>query len=179
MPASGRKAVFLDRDGVINRMIFSRGKPRAPYKVEDLEYFPGVRKALSQLKSAGFYLVVVTNQPDVTRGWQSLESVEAINRKVISELGIDAVRVCYHDTPDNCECRKPRPGLLLQAARELDLAVENSYMIGDRYSDIAAGRAAGCTSILVGGGASGELKKPLPDAEVLNLSEAAGWILSR
>src|SRR5437899_2684085 len=114
-----RRAVFLDRDGVINRANVRGGKPYPPDTLEQLEILPGVPEALERLRRAGFLNVVVTNQPDVGSGKQRREVVEAMHARLLKNLQIDAVKVCYHTDADACECRKPRPGMLLEAAREL------------------------------------------------------------
>src|SRR5262249_6712786 len=108
-------AVFLDRDGVINRAVIREGRPYAPERPEDLEILPGVSNALARLKSAGFALILVTNQPDVARRQQSRETVEAMHARLADALPLDEFRVCYHDDADGCACRKPQPGLLTRA----------------------------------------------------------------
>src|SRR5580692_12883999 len=107
-------AAFLDRDGVLNQAVVRHGKPYPPASVEEMQILPGVRDALDRLKAAGYRLVVVTNQPDVARGLQRRETVEAINAALMARLPIDEFRVCYHDDADACDCRKPKPGLLLR-----------------------------------------------------------------
>src|SRR5256885_55628 len=109
---SRKPAVFLDRDGVINRTHVIDGVPHPPQSVEQCEVLPGVPEALAMLKAAGLPLIVVTNQPDVARGSQTQQAVEAINDCLRSQLPIDAVYVCYHDNADRCDCRKPKPGML-------------------------------------------------------------------
>lgn len=180
MPAlkEKRRAVFIDRDGVINRTHFRDGKPRAPSTLEDFEYLPGVEEAIRTLREAGFLTIVVTNQPDVARGWQSRDVVEAMNRKVLDELQVDAVEVCYHDNIDDCLCRKPRPGMLTRSAESWEIDLGRSFMVGDRMSDIAAGSAAGCVSILVEP-SDADRDAPEPAARVSSLLEAARWILAR
>ena len=169
------KAIFLDRDGVINKTIFRDGKPRAPYIMEDFALFEGVIEAIALFKDAGFKTIIVTNQPDVSRGWVSRESVEMINSKVQELLEVDSIQVCYHDKKDNCQCRKPKPGMLLQGGSEFNIDFSASYMIGDRYSDVEAGQLAGCQSILVGvGDEQGTVKDPVK--KVGSLIEAAKWI---
>lgn len=147
-----RKAIFLDRDGVLNKTIFKMGKPRAPYSLQEFELFPGVVEATQKLKQAGFLLIVVTNQPDVARGWVSLESVHAVNGKLKELINFDDIKICFHDSKDACNCRKPKPGMLLESAREHEIDLKNSFMIGDRYSDVEAGLSAGCKTILIGDG---------------------------
>lgn len=170
-----RKAVFLDRDGVINRTIFRDGKPRAPSRLEEFEFFPGVHEAVAQMRDAGFLIVVVTNQPDVVRGWQKHEVVEAMNALVLEQLKVDAVKVCYHDDHHGCVCRKPLPGLLEEAALELGINLSLSFMVGDRQGDIEAGRAAGCRACIF---VNDELPDQfIPDAHVISLKEAAEWIV--
>lgn len=169
------KAIFLDRDGVINKTIFRDGKPRAPYIMEDFALFEGVIEAIALFKDAGFKTIIVTNQPDVSRGWVSRESVEMINSKIQELLEVDSIQVCYHDKKDNCQCRKPKPGMILQGGNEFNIDLSASYMIGDRYSDVEAGHRAGCKSILVGeGDEQGDVKGPV--RKVDSLIEAAKWI---
>jgi D-glycero-D-manno-heptose 1,7-bisphosphate phosphatase len=166
--------VFLDRDGVINRAIVRDGKLYPPASLAELEILPGVRAALDRLRAAGWACVVVTNQPDVARGTQSREVVEAINGRLAAALPIDEVRVCYHDDDDRCGCRKPQPGLLTRAP-EYD--VPASVMVGDRWRDIEAGRRAGVrTTILVESGGAEPCEVP-PDVRVPSLVEAVRAIL--
>lgn len=174
MPRS--RAVFLDRDGVINRAVVRAGKPHPPASVDELELLPGVPEALARLKAAGYSLVVVTNQPDIARGATTAGAVEAIHARLRATLPIDEIRVCPHDDADGCACRKPKPGLLLRPPRH-DLAA--SVMVGDRWRDIEAGRAAGCgVTILVDYGYD-EAPAAEPTARVGSLAEAADWLLAR
>ena len=175
---TSRRAVFLDRDGVINRAFIRNGLPYGPDVPEELEILPGVREALARLREAGFRLVVVTNQPDVARGTRRREAVEDINAVLAAALPLDEIRVCYHDDRDNCACRKPKPGLLEDAARAAGLDLSRSFMVGDRWRDVDAGRNAGCITVFVDGDYS-ERRPDSPDATVRSLPEAADWILSR
>lgn len=168
------RAVFLDRDGVLNRAEVRGGKPYPPKSAAAVEVFPDAAAALSRLKSAGYRLVVVTNQPDVARGDQRREVVDAINRKLAAELPLDEVRVCYHDDADCCGCRKPSPGLLLQAPVP-DLS--QSVIVGDRWRDIQAGRRAGLRAAILIDRGYDEMSVEEPDVRVRSLAEAADWIL--
>ena len=143
------KAVFLDRDGVINRAIVRDGKPFPPDKLEELEILPGSFTSLLQLANSGYVLIGITNQPDVARGTQSRQVVESFNALILSKLPIHEIFVCYHDNIDHCDCRKPKPGLILQAAEKYGLELSQCWMIGDRWKDIAAGRAVGLKTIFV------------------------------
>lgn len=174
--AAGR-AVFLDRDGVINLPIVRAGLPHPPHHPDELVLAPDVPEALRRLRRAGFRLVVVTNQPDVARGTQRREVVEAMHARLASELPIDEIRVCYHDDGDECGCRKPKPGMLEASAREGGFDLAGSFMVGDRWRDIEAGRRAGCSTVLVDRGYV-ERVAVEPDVVVRSLSEAADWILS-
>ena len=171
------RAVFLDRDGVINRVILRDGLPHPPATLEDLEILPGVSEAIRALRDAEFRIIVTTNQPDVGRGLQSLEMVEAMHVRISEECPIDAFKVCYHDDEAGCLCRKPMPGMLLEAATEWSLNLEESFMLGDRWRDIEAGKSAGCKTVLVGGGYPERVPKS-PDAKVASLYEASNLILS-
>jgi D-glycero-D-manno-heptose 1,7-bisphosphate phosphatase len=168
--------VFLDRDGVISAAIVRDGKPYPPGRAEDLEILPGVAGALADLKRAGYVLVVVTNQPDVARGAQTRAAVDAIHARLQAELPLDAIRACLHDDADRCGCRKPAPGLLLDAARDLDLDLGASVMVGDRWRDIEAGRAAGCRTVFINCHYA-ERQPTTFDVELTSLAEAAAWIL--
>src|ERR1700735_4309357 len=111
-----RRAVFLDRDGVINRTFVRDGKPYPPTTLQELEVLPGVPEALHELKQHGYQLLVVTNQPDVARGKQSRQTIEAMHQALSARLPLDDIFVCYHTDEDKCDCRKPLPGMLLEAA---------------------------------------------------------------
>ncbi len=165
-----RRAVFLDRDGVLNAVILEDGVPYSPTSVAALKILPGVADALRLLQAHGFLRIVVTNQPDVARGRVSREAVEAIHRLMLTALPLDAIFVCYHDDGDACACRKPRPGLLREAASAYDVDLLGSFLVGDRWRDIEAGHAAGCTTFLLRRSYSGPCS---PDHEVHHLPEAA------
>ena len=171
-----RRGVFLDRDGVINRVVLKDGRPHPPASLSDLEVLSGVPEAIVALRHAGFRVIVVTNQPDVARGKQRRETVDAIHAYLLERTDVDAIKVCFHVDDDECACRKPKPGLLLQAADEWNIDLARSYMIGDRWRDIEAGRAAGCKTILVGRGYAEQAAKD-PDAVVDSLPEATAMIL--
>jgi D-glycero-D-manno-heptose 1,7-bisphosphate phosphatase len=168
--------VFLDRDGVINRTWVRDGVPYPPMQLSEVEILPGVPEALALLADRGFKTIVVTNQPDVARGSQTQEGVDVINRDLSMRLRLDAVFVCMHDTGDGCGCRKPKPGMLLDAARTHDIDLARSFMVGDRWSDIVAGHAAGCLTFLVNAPYS-QRERCAPDFEVGSLREAADKIV--
>jgi D-glycero-D-manno-heptose 1,7-bisphosphate phosphatase len=170
-------SVFLDRDGVLIRSDLVNGKPVAVQDIARMEILPGVEDACRRLKAAGYLLIIVTNQPDVGRGKVVQNVVEAMNASLAVTLGIDAVRVCFHDGYSPCACRKPRPGMLLDAAQTLGINLAESFMIGDRSGDIEAGQAAGCHTIYIAW-RHGEVLKSAPDYTAPNLAAAADWILT-
>lgn len=172
-----RRAVFLDRDGVLNRAHVRDGRPYPPPSTAEFHLLPGSAEACDNLHAAGFALIVVTNQPDIARRTQSAEAVDAIHEALRRQVHIDAVYVCPHDDVDRCRCRKPEPGLLLDAAEVHRVDLGASYMIGDRWRDIEAGRRAGCRTILVDHGYT-ERRAERPDKIVTSLLEAARWIRS-
>lgn len=143
------RAVFLDRDGVLNRCEVRNGKPYAPRRVEDFRLYPGTAAALGKLKAAGYRLVVVTNQPDIGNGLVRSEIVEAMHRRLLDRAPIDDIRMCPHRQTDGCQCRKPRSGMLLEAAKALKISLPNSVMIGDRWSDVVAGKGVGCYTVFI------------------------------
>ena len=171
-----RRAAFLDRDGVLNHSPIENGKPVAPHGIDDLVILPGVKEACDRLRAAGIMLIVVSNQPEIARGALTRETVDAISDRLRDELPLDEIVICPHDDADNCDCRKPKPGMLLDAARRHDLDLPRSYLVGDRWRDIEAGQAAGVTSVFVDRGYD-ERQPENPDAIVGDLTEATVWIL--
>jgi D-glycero-D-manno-heptose 1,7-bisphosphate phosphatase len=171
-----RAAVFLDRDGVINCATVRDGKPYPPHSLAELKLLPGVPETLRALKAAGYGLVVVTNQPDIARGSARRRVVDGMNDWLKSVLPLDAVLMCAHDDADQCECRKPLPGLITRAARELRVECKASYMIGDRWRDIEAGRRAGCKTFFIDRGYDEQAPETY-DFRVASLPDAARIIL--
>jgi D-glycero-D-manno-heptose 1,7-bisphosphate phosphatase len=171
-----RPAVFLDRDGVISRPTVREGKPYPPRSLAELELLPGVQEALWALKTGGYCLVVVTNQPDVARGTARRAVVDGMNDWLKSALPLDAVLTCIHDDDDQCQCRKPLPGLITRAARELGVECAASYMIGDRWRDMEAGRRAGCKTFFIDSGYDEQAPESY-DFRVSSLPDAARIIL--
>jgi len=170
------QAIFLDRDGVLNRAVVRAGKPYPPATVDELEILPGTESALARLKAAGYALVVTTNQPDIARGTAPRATIDAIHKRLAAVLPIDDFRVCPHEDRDACACRKPLPGLLLNPPT-IDVAA--SVMVGDRWRDIEAGRAAGCKATILIDYHYDEQLPHEPDVRVASLTEAAEWILTR
>jgi len=171
-------AVFLDGDGIINRELECDGQPQSPASLGEFKILPEVPEACHRLKQAGFLLVVATNQPDVGRGVLKMESVEMIHVEMGRLLPIDRVEVCYHPGKgaSNCDCRKPKPGMLLRAAHELGIDFAQSWMIGDRWRDVDCGHAAGCRTIFIDRGYA-EVLRQKPHFSAGNLAEAADIIL--
>jgi D-glycero-D-manno-heptose 1,7-bisphosphate phosphatase len=174
--AGSRRAVFLDRDGVINRAVVRDGRPYAPQTLGELEVLPEVPEALDGLRRAGFLNIVFTNQPDVGAGKLAREAVAAMHVRLLKNLPLDAVKVCYHVEADQCGCRKPKPGMLFEAAREFDVNLEASFVVGDRWRDIAAGQRAGCKCFFIDYGYS-EKVPDKPYVRVNSLAQAARFIL--
>jgi D-glycero-D-manno-heptose 1,7-bisphosphate phosphatase len=174
---TGQRAVFLDRDGILNDAIIRDGKPFPPYTVSELRLVVDAGDALVPLVGAGLMLIGVTNQPDVARGTQRREVVEAINTEILAALPLREIFVCFHDDSDKCACRKPKPGLLFQAAAKYQIDLRRSFLIGDRWKDIEAGYRAGCTTILVGHGYAQTELGQRPHFHAGSVSDAARWIL--
>ena len=171
-----RRAVFLDRDGVINRAVIRNGKSYPPATLDDFEFLPSVVRTALALRKAGFLIIVVTNQPDVATGLQQLGVVEAMHDKIrVAEI-CDDIKACYHTDADECYCRKPKPGMLLEAARQWQIDLKGSFMVGDRWRDVAAGKAAGCHTFFIDYQYR-EKCAVKPDTVVASLEEAGGLIL--
>ena len=175
--SGGARAVFLDRDGVLNEAVVRDGKPYPPASVEELTLAEGAAAGLTLLKQAGFILLVATNQPDVARGTQCIETVHDIHREMARTLPLDEFLICPHDDRDGCECRKPKPGLLLQGQARYGIDLGRSYMVGDRWRDIDAGHAAGCRTVFVDRGYRERGPTAPPDFRVTSLREAVDCIL--
>ena len=176
-PTPSKRAVFLDRDGVVNEAVVRNGKPYPPNDAASVQIPAGTAEALTRLKERGYLLLVVTNQPDVARGRQKRDVVEEMNRRLRSELPLDEVLTCYHDDPDDCDCRKPRPGLIKRAAQQYGIDLGHSYLIGDRWRDIDAGANAGCKTIWIDRGYIEQAPASAPDVRVESLPDAVDWIL--
>jgi D-glycero-D-manno-heptose 1,7-bisphosphate phosphatase len=173
-------AVFLDRDGVLNRSIMRDGLPLPPATLEEFEICPGVADGCAQLKQAGFFLVVVTNQPDVGRGTQSRELVEAMHEKLREAVpALDLIEVCYHPGTrhgEPCDCRKPKPGMLFRAAAKNAIDLARSFFIGDRWRDVDCAHAAGCHAVFIDHGYSEALREQ-PEFKVATFEEAVAVVL--
>jgi D-glycero-D-manno-heptose 1,7-bisphosphate phosphatase len=169
-----KRAVFLDRDGVLSPLEQRAGRGRAPVTLETFHPFPEAAAAIRRLHTAGFVCLVVTNQPEVATGELDRAVLDAMHERLKRETGVDAVYVCPHVDADGCDCRKPKPGLLLRGAAEWGIERSASYLVGDRWRDIGAGAAAGCTTILVEGSPE---PAGQPDFRAANLTEAVTLIL--
>ena len=171
-----QKVVFLDRDGTLTRSLMRDGTPVPPESLADFELFPDAFDSLHHLRNKGFKLIVVTNQPDVSRGTADKSTIEAMNHQLMQWLPLDAIHVCYHDDKDACKCRKPLPGLLLQTTSLFPVDFTHSWMVGDRWRDISAGKAAGCRTVFIDWNYSEKLRDQ-PDFTVASLKEAVEIIL--
>jgi D-glycero-D-manno-heptose 1,7-bisphosphate phosphatase len=175
-----RCAVFLDRDGVLNRPVVREGRPYPPQRVDEFALYDGVADACTMLRDAGFLLIVVTNQPDVGRGTQSRAVVEAMHAKLRAALpALDGIEICFHagsEFGESCDCRKPKAGMLLRAAAAHGIDLAKSYLVGDRWRDVDCAHAAGCRAVFIDHGYQ-EVLRERPDFTAANLSDAAGIIL--
>lgn len=144
-----KRAVFLDRDGVINQPIIREGRPYPPADWAAFEWMEGIHETLRLLSERGYLLIVFTNQPDVARGTQTRQQLDQFHQRILTELPVTRIYSCLHDDADECNCRKPKPGMLLQGAADYDLALSSCWVVGDRWRDIEAGKAAGCATVLV------------------------------
>ncbi|MGH9806012.1 MAG: D-glycero-alpha-D-manno-heptose-1,7-bisphosphate 7-phosphatase [Terriglobia bacterium] len=170
--------MFLDRDGVINAAVVRDGKPYPPASVAETKILDDVPEALSLLKAAGFGLAIVSNQPDVARGTQTREAVQAINSFLAARLPLDHFEICFHDESDDCDCRKPKPGLIYRSVLALGGTAETGFVVGDRWRDIEAGRTAGCRTVWIDRGYNE--KSPTDyDYRADSLLMAARWIVAQ
>src|ERR1700733_11486406 len=170
------KAIFLDSDGVLNKAIIKDRKPVAPTTLAELDIPEEVKPSLDRLKAAGYLLICVTNKPDIERGLMTQEVVDAIYDKMRCDLPLDDVFICY---VENSDCYKPKPGLILDAAKKYAIDLSESYMIGDRWRDVGAGQNAGCKTIWIDRGYAEQKPNPPADYTADSLTEATQWILDR
>ncbi len=147
--SSINKAIFLDRDGIINQPIMREGKATSPRNLEEWQWIEGIHEAIQCFKDADFLVFVATNQPDIVRKIFPLEILEKFHKMIEEELNVDEIRACMHDDIHQCECRKPKPGMLTSLAKKWDLSIKDSVFIGDTFKDMEAGKKAGCFTILV------------------------------
>jgi D-glycero-D-manno-heptose 1,7-bisphosphate phosphatase len=170
------RALFLDRDGIVDELVYytSSDEWESPRRVEDVQMIDGVTAPLQRLADAGWLLFIVTNQPSFAKGKTSLEELHAVHELVVRRLGVPITRtyLCFHQATDRCECRKPSPYFLHEAAREFDVDLAHSWMVGDQDSDLATGRAAGCRVALIEHPGSAHKRGRIePDLRVRDLEE--------
>lgn len=166
-----KQAIFLDRDGVINSTIIKEGKSFSPRKFEDFKLVDGVKDILERFKAREWLNIIVTNQPDIARGLMKKEELQKMHNLIRENLPVDDIFICPHDDADNCNCRKPKPGMLLEAAKKWDIDLNESFMIGDSWKDIEAGRNAGCTTLLIDSPYNKQIDSDLRANELSALSE--------
>lgn len=169
------RAVFFDRDGVLNEVVEREGEPGSPRALSELVVTPGAADVIHRLRAAGLRAFVITNQPDIARGRVSAAAADAIMAAVLSVLPLDDALVCPHDDADGCACRKPQPGMIERLAARWGVDAHASWVVGDRWRDVEAGRAAGCRTVLLRRAYNAGVGA---DAVVENLEEAGDRILS-
>lgn len=174
--AKKKRAVFLDRDGVLNSAILVDGLPRAPTKISQIHILDDAASSVQKLKLSDYIVVTITNQPDVARGVADINDMKFINDTISRSVGVDHSYICFHDDLDRCYCRKPNPGNIFKAAIDLNLDLDGSFMVGDRWRDIEAGYKAGCECFFINY-LYRERKPTAPYTEVSCLSEAVDLIL--
>ena len=176
-----RPAVFLDRDGVLNKLV-PRGPQSllvAPRVASEFAFLPGVRPAVGRLRRCGLLVVVVTNQPEIARGRLSADELERMHLRLRSVIPVHAVYTCPHDDDDACYCRKPLPGLILRAVCDWQISLRDSFIIGDSWRDIEAGASAGCATVWIDYGYREKRSSVEPSATVKSLGDAVEWILQQ
>lgn len=144
-----KRAVFLDRDGVINKVLIRHGLAATPQRFEEFELVEGIGEEVKRVKDAGFFVFVITNQPDVARGILPLEELEKMSAAIEAQLPVDEIWVCPHDDAARCDCRKPKPGMVRRAREKYAIDIGESYLIGDSWKDMELARGVGCKGILI------------------------------
>lgn len=174
-----KKAVFFDRDGIINEAIIKNGKPYSPKNLDEFKFVKGIGSLIWNLTKKRFFIFVITNQPDVARGTQTKKEIKKIHNKIKDDLFVDKIYTCFHDDKDNCKCRKPKSGMILKSAKEFNIDLKNSWVIGDRLKDVLAGINAGCKTIFVDYGyeETTDIARGYADFIVKNIKEIERIIL--
>ena len=144
-----KKAIFIDRDGIINKVVMREGTVSSPWRLEEFEILPDVKECLGAFKKMGFLNIVFSNQPDISRGFLKIDDLDKMHKIIADKLPMDEIKFCPHDDKAHCSCRKPKPGLILEAVEKWSIDLEKSYVIGDSWKDIGAGKAAGCKTFLL------------------------------
>ena len=166
-----RRAIFLDRDGVLNETIIKEKEITSPLKLDELKIFPDAKETLLTFKKCGYLLIMVTNQPDIARNKNTKKNVEEINDCLKNYLKLDDVCVCYHDDKDFCNCRKPKSGMLIEASKKHNIDLPKSFIIGDRWRDVEAGKNVKCKTIFIDFKYQEKLKNK-PDYIITNIADA-------
>jgi len=145
-----KRAIFLDRDGVINEVVFHRTKkPSSPWNFEEFKLINGIKKPLEELSQMGYYLFIISNQPDIARGHIKKDTTERINKIIYETFPIKEIFVCPHDDHHDCNCRKPKPGMIFILSKKWKIDLKKSFLIGDNWKDMEAGKSAGCITIIL------------------------------
>lgn len=143
------RAIFLDRDGIINKVLLNNGKPFSPRRFDEFKMLGGIETLLTSFKNIGFLNIIVTNQPDISRGLMKMEELDKMHLFIRERLPVDDILVCTHDDIHNCGCRKPKAGMIIKASEKWDIDLRRSFMVGDTWKDMKAGKSAGCRTVLV------------------------------
>jgi len=162
------RAVFLDRDGVVNYLVYRNGKLVSPRKAKDFKLKRGIISFLKKIKRLGFLIIIITNQPDISRRLMSREELDKMHSLLLKKLAVDRIFVCPHDDKDKCSCRKPKPGMIKKALGEMNIDPSESFMIGDTWRDIGAGKSANLKTILLDAPYNKDVQS---DLKVKNLKE--------
>jgi D-glycero-D-manno-heptose 1,7-bisphosphate phosphatase len=171
-----QRAVFLDRDGVLTEAIVRDNRAYAPVTLDEFRLVEDAAMQVARLRAAGFLCIVFTNQPEIARGMLSKQTLDAMHHRLRTAVELDDLLVCEHDSSDGCPCHKPKPGMILSAAARWKIALQGSFVIGDRWRDVEAGRAAECYTVLIERPYS---RCSTADVSVDNLSAAVDTILKK
>lgn len=170
-----RRAIFFDRDGVINNAVLRKGRPYSPIDWSEFSWVSGIQYVSQKLKEAGFLLFCITNQPDVGRRLQDHSMIEAFHQYILENLPLEKIYACY-DCNDENPLRKPKPGMILELCKQYELDLEDCWVVGDRWKDVDAGNAAGCRTIFLDYGYD-EALKSTPDYIISDLHELISLII--